>query len=266
MAVLLAGLFGAASAADAQQPTVAQDTTPSATEHSAASRQPAGEAVVYVYREGMYGAGVHPAVFVNDDFLVELHHSNYARRVVPPGTVVVTASQYYAGAPVVRGWYDSAFQFPSPNGPWASLPGCKGLDVLRLGEVARTDVMRCETDLHEAEAAIGKAFAEGIGKEGFRHPEALEQLCRLKRSRHEERDRKEIVWIDAKELEGCRAEMRAALAIVDRTYVKVRTEFQAQAGTAYYVKWFVATKGRMELVDEATGAKAVRGLKPTKNQ
>ena len=36
----------------------------------------------------MTGAANHPRLFVNDDFLADLHNSEYASREVPSGTVV----------------------------------------------------------------------------------------------------------------------------------------------------------------------------------
>jgi hypothetical protein len=42
---------------------------------------------------------------------------------------------------------------------------------------------------------------------------------------------------------------------------------EVEAGKTYYVKWFMtkAHAGKMEIVDEATGAKEMRGLHPAKD-
>jgi hypothetical protein len=78
----------AISAANAQQQTVSQDTS-SSTAQPTLSSQPAGKALIYVYRPGStVGAANHPRLFVNDEFLADLHSSDYASREVLPGTVV----------------------------------------------------------------------------------------------------------------------------------------------------------------------------------
>jgi Protein of unknown function (DUF2846) len=91
--VLLAGMLSAFSAANAQQPTVSQDSsgTSSATGQSIPPSPPAGKALVYVYRQRRtVGAAGYDRSFVNHDYLAALHNSNYAQREVPQGTVVFT--------------------------------------------------------------------------------------------------------------------------------------------------------------------------------
>ena len=119
--VLLAYACTTTSAAVAQQPAILEDRggLSNPTGQSSASRQPAGEAVVYVYRLARRAVDTYPLVFVSDDFLVELHRSIYAQRTVPKGTVVVTASQYYTRSAVLLGWGAHSFRLPS------SVHGCE---------------------------------------------------------------------------------------------------------------------------------------------
>jgi Protein of unknown function (DUF2846) len=87
--ILVVGLFCAGSFVGAQQPVTSPDTGSNGKGQPTPSPHPAGKALIYVYRPGsMVGAANHPAVFVNDDFLANLHNSEYASREVPPGTVI----------------------------------------------------------------------------------------------------------------------------------------------------------------------------------
>ena len=91
--VILTGIFTTISAANAQPPAVAQETssTSNSTVQSTASPPPAGKALIYVYRQGrMLGAAGYDRIFVNNHYLAALRNSNYAQREVPPGTVVFT--------------------------------------------------------------------------------------------------------------------------------------------------------------------------------
>ena len=87
---LVACFFGAGSVISAQQqPAASHDVSSSGTGQPALSSQPASKALIYVYRPGsMVGAANHPMLFVNDDFLADLHNSEYASREVPSGTVI----------------------------------------------------------------------------------------------------------------------------------------------------------------------------------
>ncbi len=76
---------------------VSQEPKPAAT----SATKPEAQALIYVYRQRhTLGAAGHPVVFVNHEYLGELHNSDYAQYKVPSGTVLVGATHAIMGSQV----------------------------------------------------------------------------------------------------------------------------------------------------------------------
>jgi len=217
--------------------------------------------MVYVYRHdkhienainiagrrkgGLYSAAERSLVFVNRDIVAVLRQSTYAQVRLRRGSAV------FAGTLV---------DIPSSSGRWASLPGCAGLDLLRLGGVRQSDMDGCEASLSATLTAMKNARWGAL-------THSLVELCRLNYyayvpARPGIPGHTEGYSLD--EFNGCVGEMSNALGMLNQTLLGAGTSVDLEAGKTYYVKWSQPTPNNVEisLVGEATGAKEMRGLQP----
>jgi hypothetical protein len=245
---------------------------------------PTGEAKVYVYRIGsMVGALNFPMVFINGHLTGVLQNSHYVQAKVPQGMTVITAAQGEIRAGGVwladsRGLGNGVF-IPGPNRNLPTLPGCEGVDFISLradlirlwtlGEqvpMQRGDTTRCQETLRYDAARI----LEDLGKEG--PTTEVIDLCKLQK----------VVVVAAKglswtgysreETASCADELSGALTLLRTTSVPAgpgptHIAIPVEAGKAYYARWSVTFHGgKLDLVDEETGAKHIRKLHPEKSQ
>jgi len=206
------------------------------------------KSLVYVYREGsMVGAVGRPLIFVNGYFLAEMHNSNYAPIEVPRGAVVISST--YART--------NAVNFPETKGPWASLPGCAGLDWRRLAMAPPADIGLCRSGLIDLLGKCG-AYTEVLG-------------CQLRG----------CVWWVTTRFPACNPTLNGfsadALYLLDlagplrlaldggpqrRSQLLIAPlRVQVEAGKTYYVRWSISTSGgSLRVVDSTAGAKEIRKL------
>jgi len=245
---------------------------------------PTGEATVYVYRIGsMVGALNFPIVFINGYHTGVLQNSHYVQAKVPQGMTVITAAQgeFRAGGVWLadsRGLGNGVL-IPGPNRNLPTLPGCEGVDFIRLradlirlwtlGEqvpMQRGDTTRCQETLRYDAARI----LADLGKDG--PTTEVIDLCKLQK----------VVVVAAKglswtgysreETASCADELSGALTLLRTTSAPVGPEpthiaIPVEAGKAYYARWSVTFHGgKLDFVDEETGAKHIRKLHPEKNQ
>ena len=217
---------------------VAQEPKPSPT-------PPAGEGLIYVYREPRFlNKGAYPSIFVNDYFLAELHNGEYVSLAVKEGTTVVTAS-----APTARlaNPYAKRVKPPSTAGYWASLPGCDGLDWGRLALAPAADIAICQhnlAQLYEECGATSKMVGSYLtgGVITVHVPACNHRLDGSGNAFH-------LLFL----AEWAR-----------------RVKIEVQAGKTYYVEWSASSitykAETFALVDEATGAKAIAKFKSAKER
>jgi Ankyrin repeats (many copies)/Ankyrin repeat len=200
------------------------------TGQAAAAQPSAGMGRIYFYRRGRFlGMITHFSVYVGDKFLAEIHNDTYASMEVPAGPVVITA-----GSPIT-----GKRHLPS-QGEWASLPGCAGLEWRRLPLEPAGDVNQCAANLRELNSQCEGSSSTTTGG-ALRTLTIHVPACnyKLHGSYH------------ANEL----------LAMVPLT---VRLPLEVEAGKIYYVRWSLALTNhplayKLELMDEATGAKEMKG-------
>jgi hypothetical protein len=301
---------------EAKQPiSTPADTTATPPKSAAATLAPedskavsaplAAPAVIYVYRQRhISAAGEHPLIIVNFDALAQLHNSNYARRTVPPGLVIVGASPLYIGEgdgvtvpgtplgarPVISPLPGFGLpQFLRP-GPPQSFRECAGLDALRLGEAKQlqlVDVARCIAALEGAEGVVARILSQGdfSGK----NADELKRLCDIDPS-YGSRAGDAGNPFDRQQVEHCSGEMRRELLALSplvsshgvykgdgesstltldqvRTAIYAGVAIRAEAGKTYYVRYSISLSSiRLELMDEATGAKEMKGMHPAKER
>ncbi len=280
----------AISSANAQQPAVAQDKsgTSGATEQSTASPSPAGKAVVYVYRQAhIVGAAGHPLIFVNGNFLAVLKNSNVAQAEVPQGTAVFSATvaelqtksnrAYRSNFPPALQWpkcvgdpkklnctWDVAVQSPEPKEDH----GCAKLDWRSLDKARPEDVATCEHELLMAGYALDQQLGNQWTKDivftqSKNHPVAIIDSPNGPVGR----DLRSWLQMCGSSYSGdwprCSDAVQAAYAII---HLKERLQVEVEAGKSYYVKWSVTSRGgKMQLMDEAKGAKEMHKLHPVKD-
>lgn len=212
----------------------------------------AGNALIYIYRQGgMLGVVGHPVFFVNDYLLAQIHAGNYTSMQVPPGSAMITATFAFQGQ----------LALPSPVGSWASLPGCAGLNWRRLAAAPPADIAQCRDGLIGLyNACSPKTTYSGCALPG----------CVLIRTTHVPACFSDLNGSgDAPFLLGMALQLRDALAdgLPSRPAgnLHLQIKIEAESGKTYYVKSSVSgSGGKMELVDAATGEKQIRGLKLAK--
>jgi hypothetical protein len=95
--ILVCCALAFAASPSAPAAPVPQEPAPAST--SAAKPEP--QALIYIYRQRhTLGAAGHPIIFVNHEYLGELHNSDYAQYKVPSGTVLVGATNAIMGSQV----------------------------------------------------------------------------------------------------------------------------------------------------------------------
>ncbi|HYM05298.1 MAG TPA: hypothetical protein VEU11_01945 [Terriglobales bacterium] len=209
----------------------------------------AGKALIYIYRPGrMLGAAIHFTVFINDYFLAEIHNSNYAAYEVPEGQVVVTTTV------PITGKYLTAFNglpsnnIPSTTGFWAALPGCADLDWGRLALAPPEKIELCDTNL----TALYQECGATVTTTGCAGCVMITRTMHVPKCNHR--------------LDGS----GNALYLLSLATMAHKLPFTAEAGHSYYFRWSLKFSSkqptRLELVDESTGAKEIRGLKLAKNR
>jgi hypothetical protein len=214
---------------------------------SATSAPSIGKATIYVYRKGsMVGAIALPSIFVNGDRLAELHNSNYALARVPVGMAAVAATQIPEGD-----FLDSRgnrFRLPGPKSNVSTLPGCEGLDFVRmwvLGDysaVQRVDSKRCGDSLRAARARI----SVDLGSPG--PSEEVINLCSLGFSRAGSAGR--MSWTsgyDRGDVASCGRAIDGAIVMLNTTSQPVSTptriSIDVESGKTYYIRWSVSSRG-----------------------
>lgn len=248
---------------------------------SATPSKPTGEATVYVYRIGsMLGAINFPIVFVNGRLIDMLQNSHYVQAKVPQGMTVIAAAQgEFSNGGIwladSRGLGNGVF-IPGPNRNLPDLPGCEGVDFISmradlirlwtLGEqviAPRGDTTRCQETL----SYDGDRIAADSRKDG---PSTyVIHLCNLNYVQRGNTDR--MSWSSGysrEQMASCGEELISALTLLRTTSEPAvpgptHIAIPVEAGKAYYIRWSVTFHGgKIELVDEATGAKHIRKLHP----
>jgi hypothetical protein len=170
--------------------------------------------------------------------------------------------------------------------------GCARVDWQRLDEARPEDVRICRAELSATSAALDNwldpnrkanelflgmllptALGGGLLADSMSGPKgdlrAWLQMCGsdpfpARSSQQVDKIRSDLKRGDnSDDWSRCKNEAAAAdLAL----QLKERVRVEAEAGKTYYVKWsLTASGGKMELVDEAKGAKEVRGLRLAKD-
>ncbi len=228
----------------AQQAKVSQATsgTPgaSAGEQPTAPSPPIGKAIVYAYRKG-HIVGGNTLIFVNGDFLAELHNANFASVEVPQGAMNIAS---IAAVSIL-------FHFPPAEYYWASGPGCANVNWRRLFEVSSAAAAPCDNELWSWIRKCSEDFGP------------MRRRCALEIGRMEEARSllRLAVEPDAPPLNYFRNVHQSRERVT-----RVKTDMQA--GKTYYFRWsipyapFQAAKApELELVDGETGAKEVSRLR-----
>lgn len=224
ISVLLTGYTTPAAKSKVQQPSV-------------------GKARVYVYRLGRRdGTPLRFKVFVDGNFLAELDNSNYTTFQVSPGGVAIAASGFGLG-----------HRIEIDPGPWTLLPACAGVTwspaylsrVLNQTQLA--EFANCQSALRSFSEELRPALRAG-------HTDGkVVQLCNLRTS----------VGPLGPEYDGLALKFCYEKVLI--AFDPLRVQINVIADQSYYVRWAIAPRGNtFTLVDAATGAKEIRGLKPAK--
>ncbi len=200
-------------------------------------------ATVYVYRQAhMLGLATHWPVFVNVDYLADLHNGTYMSKEVPEGTVVLGELCYHTGA----------MHWPRLL---ISGSGCDGMDWKRTSSTG--NVGGCLGELLTAQTTLAQ-FREAGKLKVLKTPDQRLRVCGPHPS---------LKW-HLTEVDRCSDEVKLALELLPP---RGRLKFEAEAGKTYYVKVSIPMYSTthlprqtcladMKLVDAATGTTETSGL------
>jgi hypothetical protein len=255
--------------------------TSSAEEHSTSTTSAPGEATIVVYRvKSFVGSALVPSIFINGDFLAKLQNPNYAVIKVPAGTVTVEAPSGKE-APWLRSDGNLVpFQYGVREDP--SLQACAGVSFSRMRDdlyrkwlrgdhspVKQEDIAVCKESLRQA---VAMTSADAWNLKIKAPSQAVIDLCGLKPSPamsygYGSNQVSQTAGYDRAEVNRCWDGLRADLVLLNSTSVEggppTQVTVSAEAGKTYYVRWsFSPPKVVLKLVDEATGERDSRNLRP----
>ena len=224
----------------------------------------AGKSLICVYRQGRVWAPIdpYPSFYLDHEFLAKLRYNNYAVREVSPGKLLIRAASFGSAGRL-------AVHLPARL-PYQS--SCTGLDSDHLDAVDPGYVAGCVAELRKALSSLTAMFSED-----WLTGDALEQvpICRINPElwRDQAPDGQHRIY-DRTQVGVCQNSVIFAIAtLTDRPVDWQRAgfttfELQVEAGKTYYVKWTLSksslarpSRPGMTLVDEATGANEIRGMR-----